>query len=49
MYQNKLLKACLQHDTFYGDFKDLNARKAADKVFRYKVFAKYLKYRRYQR
>ena len=49
MYQNKLLKACFQHDMFYGDFKDLTARKAADKVFRDKAFAKYLKYGRYQR
>ena len=49
MYQNKLLKACFQHDMFQGDFKDLTARKAADKVFRDKAFAKYLKYGRYQR
>ena len=24
IYQNKLYKSCFQHDTPYGDFKDLN-------------------------
>ena len=35
----------------YRDFKDLNRRKAADKVLRDKAFniAKYSKYDRYQR
>ena len=32
IYQNELGKACFQHDTAYGDFKDLNRRTAADKV-----------------
>ena len=38
IYQNKLDKACFQHDMDYGDFKDLNRRKAADKVLRDKAF-----------
>ena len=33
-YQNELDKACFQHDMVYGDFKNLNGRTAADKVFR---------------
>ena len=28
IYQNKLDKACFQHDTAYGDFKDLTRRSA---------------------
>ena len=30
-YQNKLNKACFQHDMAYGDFKDLISRTASDK------------------
>ena len=33
IYQNELDKACFQHDMTYGDFKDLNRRKFADKLF----------------
>ena len=32
IYQNKLDKACSQHDTTCGDLKDLNRRTFADKV-----------------
>ena len=38
MYQNKLDKACFQHDIAYGDFKDLKRRTAADKILRDKAF-----------
>ena len=38
IYQNELDKTCFQHDMAYRDFKDLNRRKAADKVLRDKVF-----------
>ena len=31
IYQNKLDKACFQHDMAYGDFKDLTRRTASDK------------------
>ena len=50
LYQNKLDKACFQHDVAYGDFKDLNRRTTADKVLCDKAFniAKYLKYDGYQ-
>ena len=34
IYQNKLDKACFQHDMGYENFKDLNRRTAADKVLR---------------
>ena len=37
IYQNELNKSCFQHDTAYGDFKDLNRRAAADKVLRDKA------------
>ena len=30
IYQNKLDKACFQHDMAYGDFKDLPRRTASD-------------------
>ena len=30
IYQNELDKVCFQHDTSYGDFKDLNRMTAAD-------------------
>ena len=36
--QNKLDKACFQHDTAYGDLKDLTRRTASDKIFRDKAF-----------
>ena len=51
IYQNKLDKACFQHDVAYGDFKDLNRKTYADKVLHYKGFniAKNLKYDGYQR
>ena len=34
IYQNKLGKACFQHDMAYGDFKDLNRITFADKLLR---------------
>ena len=37
IYQNKLGKACFQHDMAYGYFKDLNRRTAADEVLRDKA------------
>ena len=51
IYKNELDKACFQHDTAYGDFKDLGRRTASDKVLRDKAFniAKNAKYNRYQR
>ena len=51
IYQNELRKACFQHDTAYGDFKDLNRRTAADKVLCDNAFdiAKNPKYDGYQR
>ena len=51
IYQNKLDKACFQHDVAYGDFKDLARRTAADKFLRNKAFdiAKVPKYDGYQR
>ena len=39
IYQNELDKVCFQHDMAYGDFKDLNRRTAADKVWRDKAFS----------
>ena len=38
VYKNKLDKACFQHDMAYGDFKDLDRRRASDKVLRDKTF-----------
>ena len=38
IYQNKLDKACLQHDMAYGDFKDLTRRRASDKILHDKEF-----------
>ena len=32
IYQNKLDKACFQHDMAYGDFKDLTKRTASDRI-----------------
>ena len=51
IYQNKLDKACFQHDLAYGDFKGLTRRAASDKILRDKAFniAKNPKYDGYQR
>ena len=51
IYQNKLHKACFQHDMTNGDFKDLARRTFADKLLLNKAFniAKDPKYDRYQR
>ena len=38
IYQNKLDKACFQHDMDYGDFKDLNRRTTSDEVLLDKAF-----------
>ena len=48
IYQNESDKACFQHDTVYGVFKDLN--RARDKVLRDKAFniTKNPKYHGYQ-
>ena len=50
IYQNQLDKACFQYDMAHGDFKDLNRRTTADKVFRDKAFniSKNQKYDGYQ-
>ena len=49
--KNELEKACFQHDTAYGDFKDLARRTASDNILRDKapIIAKNHKYDRYQR
>ena len=46
IYQNKLNKACFQHDMAYGDFQDLTGRTASDKILCDKAFnvAKTVKY-----
>ena len=51
IYQNKLYKACFQHDMAYGDFRDLTRRTAFDKTLRDKAFsiAKIPKYDGHQR
>ena len=38
IYKNELDKACFQHHTAYGDFKDLAKRTAPDNVLRDKAF-----------
>ena len=38
IYQNRLDKACFQHDIAYGDFKDLTRRTASDKILSDKAF-----------
>ena len=45
IYEIELDKACFQHDTAYGDFKDLTRRTASDKILCDKAFnvAKYPK------
>ena len=50
IYQNKLNKACFQHDMAYWDFKGLTRRTASDKKLRDKAFniAKNPKYDGYQ-
>ena len=49
IYQNKLDKACFQHDVAYGNFQDLPKRAASDKVLRDESFniAKNPKYDEY--
>ena len=49
--KNELDKACFQHDTVCGDFKDLKRRTVSDNVLRDKAFniAKNTKYDGYQR
>ena len=51
IYKNELDKACFQHVTAYGDFKDLKRRRPSDKVLRDKAFniAKKPKYDGYKR
>ena len=51
IFQNKLGKACFQHDMAYGDFKDLTKRTASDKILPNKAIdiAKNLKYDGYQK
>ena len=51
IYQNKLDKACLQHDVAYGDFKELTSKTASEKVLHDKAFniAKNPKHDGYQR
>ena len=51
IYKNELSKACFQHDTAYGDFKNLSKRTASDKVLRDRAFKigsnpKYVGYQR---
>ena len=41
IYQNKLDKACFQHDLAYGGFKDLTKRTASDKILRDKEYDAY--------
>ena len=51
IYENKLDKACFQHDMAYRDFKDLARRTASNKILLDKAFniAENLKYDGYQR
>ena len=51
IYQNKLDKACFQHDMAFGDFKDLTRRIASNKILRDKAIniVKNIKYHGYQR
>ena len=51
IYQNELDRACFQHDTAYGYFKDLTRGTGPDKILRDKEFniAKNPKYNGYQR
>ena len=38
IYQNRVDKACFQHDMTHGDFKDLPRRTTSDKVWHNKAF-----------
>ena len=38
IYKNELDKGCFQHDIAYGEIKNLERRKASDKVLRNKAF-----------
>ena len=38
IYQNRVDKACFQHDMTHGDFKDLPRRTTSDKVLHNKAF-----------
>ena len=38
IYQNKLDKACFEHDMAYGDFKDLTSTAVSEKILRDKAF-----------
>ena len=38
IYQNRVDKACFQHDMTHGDFKDLPRRTTSDKVWYNKAF-----------
>ena len=38
IYKNELDEGCFQHDIAYGEIKDLERRKASDKVLRNKAF-----------
>ena len=38
IYKNELDKACFQHDTAYGDFKDLTKKAIADTILRDEAF-----------
>ena len=51
IYQNEVDKTYFQHDTVYGDFKDLIRRTASDKILHDKAFniVKNPKYDGYQR
>ena len=51
IYKNEIDKACFQHDTAYGNFRDLKRRTASDKTLRDKAhnIAKNPKYGGYQR
>ena len=51
IYENKLDKACFQHDMVYRDFKDLTRKTASDKIMCDKPFhiAKNTQYDGYQR
>ena len=46
VYQNELDKACFQHETAYGDFKDSTRRTVSDKILCDNAFnfARNLKY-----
>ena len=37
LYKNEIDKVCFQHNTVFGDFKDLARRTASDKVLIFKI------------